>query len=90
MIENRYAEPAEVSFLISDLTPTDGGEPFRSDLRVDPPAVALSPGEERAVQLALTIDAARFSPGCVYEATVLVRGHEDLELAITAYADIED
>jgi hypothetical protein len=90
MLDNRHADATEVRFLISDLGDADGGVPFHSDLRVEPAIVPLEPGEERVVQLALTIDRARFEPGHVYEATIVVRGIEDLELAITAYADIEE
>jgi hypothetical protein len=88
VLDNRHAQSAEVRFLISDFGDADGGEPFRSDLRVEPATVPLEPGEERVVQLAVTIDPARFESGHVYEATIIVRGIEDLELAITAYADI--
>jgi hypothetical protein len=88
VLDNRHAQSAEVRFLISDFGDADGGELFRSDLRVEPATVPLEPGEERVVQLALTIDPTRFEPGHVYEATIIVRGIEDLELAITAYADI--
>jgi hypothetical protein len=90
MLDNRHADATEVRFLISDLGDADGGTPFHSDLRVEPAIVPLEPGEERVVQLALTIDRGHFEPGHVYEATIVVRGIEDLELAITAYADLEE
>jgi uncharacterized membrane protein len=75
-----------VSFLVSEFTSTGGGA-FRAELELDPPRLRLEPHEEQAVTLRLQLDPGRFAPGGQYEAQVLVRGTDDLELRILVEVD---
>jgi len=81
LIENKRAEPADVIFLLSDFT-SDGSEPFRAALELDPPRFALPPYGERSVTLRLLLDKAQFAPGQTYRGALLIRGLDDLQLQL--------
>lgn len=81
-IENKRGQPANVTFLISDLMADDGGSPFRAPLHIEPPRLHLKPYEEAPVTLTLPLEPELFTANAVYRGTVLVRGHDDLELLL--------
>jgi hypothetical protein len=84
VIENKQAAPADISFLVSEFT--DSANPqdvFRPSLQLEPARCTLRPGEERVVKLRLPLLPALFAAGRQYQATVVVRGYDDLTLALT-------
>jgi hypothetical protein len=87
VLENKQAEPAEISFLVSDFVGPAGTEPFRAALQFEPSRFSIAPGEERSVTLRLDLPADQFAPGQRYTATVLVRGYDDLELMLHIWVD---
>ncbi|HEX9371560.1 MAG TPA: hypothetical protein VF897_11160 [Roseiflexaceae bacterium] len=87
VLENKRAETAEISFLVSDFVDPAGAEPFRPPLQFDPPRFSMAPGAERTVTLRLRLLPDLFVPGQRYTAAVLVRGYDDLELALHVWAD---
>lgn len=86
-IENRQNKACEVSFAVSELTEVDGDAVFRAPLQLQPSRFTLRPGEEQVVTLTLPLLPELFVPGRQYEGTVLVRGHDNLLLALTV--DVE-
>ncbi len=83
VLENKRAEAAEISFLVSDFLGPTGTTPFRPTLQFDPPRFLLRPGEERTVTLRLPLTRDLFGAGQSYTATVMVRGYENLELSLS-------
>lgn len=77
----------EITFLISEFTGADGSPAFRPPLQLEPPRFTLRSGEERKVTLRLPLLPDLFLPGVRYNGVVVVRGYEDLVLALTAWAD---
>lgn len=86
VVENKHAETMEVSFLISEFA-SEAGAAFRPPLQLQPPRFTLRPGEERVVTLRIPLLPEMFVPGQRYEATVIVRGHDDLVLVLNTWAD---
>jgi len=84
-IANDQPHPEKISFIVSEFTDTAGQGPFRPPLRLEPPQLTLAPGEEKLVTARLPLLSGLFTPGRLYQAKVLVRGHE-LELLLTALA----
>jgi predicted flap endonuclease-1-like 5' DNA nuclease len=82
VIENKRAEAETVTFLVSEFTGEDSGEAFRPPLQIQPPRLALRPGEERVVSIHLPLLPELFKPDHVYHATILARGHIDVVLAL--------
>lgn len=87
VIENKRSEPADISFIISEFAGAPGTATFRSPLQIQPARFSIGPFEERVVTLQLPLHAQMFTPGQRYRATVIVRGYDDLELGLTAWAD---
>jgi hypothetical protein len=85
VIENVQQHPEKISFVMSEFTDTAGQAPFRPPLRLEPPQLTLAPGEEAVVMLHLPLLPELFEPGRLYQAKVVVSGH-DLVLALTALA----
>jgi hypothetical protein len=86
VIENKRASPANVVFLASDFTDGMGGT-FRAPLEWDPPRLTLGAYHEHSVTLSLELDPAFFTAGCQYQAEILVRGNDDLELRLVVDID---
>lgn len=86
VLENKRDESAEIGFSVSDFS-TAGVEAFAAPLTITPDHFTLAPREERVVSLSLPIDADRFTAGTLFHATVVVHGYDDLELAVSAWAD---
>lgn len=87
VIENKRAEATDISFLVSEFTDATGASVFRPPLQLQPARFTLRPGEERVVTLQLPLLEQFFTPGQRYAATVLVRGHDDLVLALDVQVD---
>jgi hypothetical protein len=87
VIENKRGEPAEISFIISEFSGGPETATFRPPLRIQPPHFSIGPLEERVVTLGLPMHEEFFTPGRRYQATVIVRGYDDLELGLTVWAD---
>src|SRR5262249_36709420 len=87
VLENKRCEPVEISFLVSDFVGPSGAAPFRPALEFEPPRFSMMPGEERTVTLRLKLLDELFVPGQRYTAAVLVRGYDDLELALHVWPD---
>ena len=81
-LENRHAETAEISFLVSDFAGPAGTAAFHAPIEFQPPRVTLGPGEARAVTLRLRLTPPLFAAGERYTATVVVRGYSGLELGV--------
>lgn len=92
VIENRQDRACEVSFAVSEFSEVGGASSFRAPLQLQPARFTLRPGEEQVVILTLPLLPELFAPGRRYEASVLVRGHDNLMLALTVdvqpHADI--
>ena len=84
VVENKLAEPADISFIISEFVNVRSQhERFRPPLQMEPPRFSLRPGEERVVTLRLPLLAQYFVPGQQYAGTVVGRGQQELILALT-------
>jgi hypothetical protein len=81
VLENKRANPANVVFLVSDFTDGTGGT-FRPQLEWDPPRLTLDAHQEQPVTVRLFLDPTFFTAGHRYQAEVIVRGTDDLELRI--------
>ena len=89
VVENKLAEMADISFLISEFVNVRSEhEHFRPPLQMEPPRFNLRPGEERVVTLRLPLLAQQFVPGQQYANTVVIRGQQELILALTVQADM--
>jgi hypothetical protein len=83
VIENRQDKACEVSFAVSEFSEVGGAASFRAPLQLQPARFTLRPGEEQVVILTLPLLPELFASGRQYEATVLVRGHDNLMLALS-------
>ncbi len=82
VIENKRNDEETVTFLVSEFTDEVGGEAFRPPLQIQPPRLALRPGEERIVSIRLPLLPELFKAQHTYHATILARGHVDVVLAL--------
>jgi hypothetical protein len=80
ILENRRAEPAQISFVVSPFTGPPGDPPFRVPVRLRPSRFQLAAGEERRVTVVVPLPGELFAPGKSYRASIVVRGYEDLVL----------
>lgn len=89
VVENKLAETADISFIISEFVNVRSQhERFRPPLQMEPPRFSLRPGEERVVTLRLPLLAQQFVPGQQYMGMVVVRGQQEMILALTIQADM--
>jgi hypothetical protein len=86
-LENKQAEAAEISFLVSDFVGPGESTGFRPDLKIEPARFVLPAGGAQTVTLSLPLTADRFTPGQPYRATVMARGYDGLELELIGLAD---
>jgi hypothetical protein len=86
VLENKRANPANVVFLVSDFTDGTGGT-FRPQLEWDPSPLTLDAHQEQQITVRLFLDPAFFTAGHRYEAEVVVRGTDDLELRLIVNVD---
>ncbi len=82
VIENKRSDEETVTFLVSEFTDESSGEAFRPPLQIQPPRLALRPGEERIVSIRLPLLPELFKAQHIYHATILARGHIDVVLAL--------
>lgn len=82
VIENKRNDEEIVTFLVSEFTDEVSGEAFRPPLQIQPPRLALRPGEERIVSIRLPLLPELFKAQHTYHATILARGHVDVVLAL--------
>ncbi len=82
ILENKRAEAAEISFLISEFEGDGDSPPFRPPLQISPPRFTLEAQEERKITLTLTLLETLFTVGQTYRATIVVKGHDDLHLLL--------
>ncbi len=87
VVENKRTEMVEISFLVSEFVDEEGAHTFRPPLQLQPARFALRPGEERVVTLRLPLLTPLFAPGRRYQATVVVRGYDDLELLLDVWIE---
>jgi hypothetical protein len=83
VIENRQNQPCEVSFAVSEFTEVASGYAFRAPLQLQPARFTLRPNDEQMVTLNLSLLPELFVTGQQYKGTVLVRGYDNLMLALT-------
>jgi hypothetical protein len=76
----------DVSFLVSEFS-SAAGAAFRPPLQLQPSRFTLRPGEERVVALRIPLLPEMFVPGQRYEATVIMRGHDDVAMILHTWAD---
>lgn len=82
VLENKLAEPADISFLVSDFRGPEGTAPFRPPLQIDPARARMEPGEEQRFVVRLTLTPDAFAPDQHYRARALVHGYDYLELLL--------
>lgn len=90
VVENTRQVAAEVTCEISEFAPRDGGRRFRPVIDVAPARFTLAPGEARDVEVRLPLDAALFSAGADYAATLRISGAGDRELIVQILARAEE
>jgi len=90
VIENKRAEAAQVSFLVSEFMGEGEAAPFRAPLQITPPRLTLNPREDIVVRLRLALLPELFSPGKRYTARVRVSGYEDMELVLHVLPEAPD
>lgn len=86
VLENKRTNPANVVFLVSDFSDGTGGT-FRPRLEWDPPRLTLDAHQEQPVTVSIFLDPAFFTAGHRYQAEVIVRGTDDLELRLIVDVD---
>ena len=86
VVENRRTTTVEMSFLISEFS-ANGAAPLRPPLQIEPPRLALEPGEEQIVTLKLPLLPELFEPKKVYTARIAVSGGEAMEVVLNVWAD---
>lgn len=82
LIENRKDQSTDVSFAVSDFVGGDGQVAFRPPMQITPSRFRLEPREEMRVRISLPLVPQLFEPAARYEATVVVRGYEEIELQL--------
>lgn len=85
-LRNKERAETEISFLVSDLTSSDGVS-IRPNITVVPDRFLLGPLEERAVVIEVALEPDLFPPGKQFRGAVAVRGYDNLELALTVWCD---
>lgn len=85
-LRNKERAETEISFLVSDLTSSDG-ESIRPSITVVPDRFLLGPLEERVVVIEVALEPDLFPPGKQFRGAVAVRGYDNLELALTVWCD---
>jgi len=86
VLENKRAHPANVVFLVSDFTDDTVGT-FRAQLEWHPSRLTLDAHQEHPVTVRLFLDPAFFTADHSYQAEVVVRGNDDLELQLVVDVD---
>jgi hypothetical protein len=87
VLENKRGGTAHISFEVSDFRGPAGVEPFQAGLQLQPDQFTLEPGQEQSVTIRVPLRAGLFEPGQRYEASVIVRGYDDLELALVVWVN---
>lgn len=87
VLENKRTEPSDISFIVSEFAGPPDGEAFRPPLQIEPPRFTLAPLSERTVSIRVPVLAELFRAGHAYTATIAVRGQDELELALTVWAE---
>lgn len=82
LIENRKDQPTDVSFAVSDFVDRDQRVSFRPPLQITPSRLRLEPRESQRVRVSLPLLPQVFEPQVHYEATIVVRGYEEIELRL--------
>jgi hypothetical protein len=85
-LRNKERAETEISFLVSDLTSSEG-EFIRPSITIIPDRFSLGPLEERVVVIEVEIEPDLFPPGKQFRGAVAVRGYDNLELALTVWSD---
>ena len=86
VLENKRGASADISFNISEFL-APGRPAFRPALRIEPERFTLEAGQEITVTLHLPMQPDHFSVGERCRASVQVNGYDNLELALTVWAD---
>ena len=87
VLENKGADPTDVSFLVSDFSAVGDAENFRGHLMFSPERLTLASREERLVTVRLPLKEDHFVSGHRYSATILVRGYDNLELQLNVVVE---
>jgi len=87
ILENKRAEEADISFMVSEFSDESGAHIFRPPLQIVPPRFRMGPFEEVEVRLRLLVLPELFESGKTYITTILVRGYDDLELLLTVQVE---
>ena len=82
IVENTRREPAEVVCHVSEFAPVGGGRAFRAPLEILPPRLVLGPGQQRELDMHLTLEPSSFEAGREYGATLWIRGHGEQDVQI--------
>jgi hypothetical protein len=86
VVENRRTKAVEMSFLVSEFSAT-GVAPFRPPVQVEPPRLALEPGEEQIVRLKLPLLPELFERGRRYTARISASGGEDMQVILNTWVE---
>lgn len=86
VVENRRTTTVEMSFLVSEFSAT-GAAPFRPPLQIEPPRLALEPGEEEIVTCKLPLLPDLFKLNKCYAARIAVSGGEPMQVILNAWAE---
>ena len=87
ILENKRAEEADISFMVSEFSDESGVHIFRPPLQIVPPRFRMGAFEEVEVRLKLLVLPELFESGKTYTTTILVRGYDDLELLLTVQVE---
>jgi hypothetical protein len=86
VVENTQAQAADVVCRASEFAARAFGRRFHAALEVLPSRFVLAAGEQREVNLRLTLDASLFAPGADYVATLQISGANERELIVQLLA----
>jgi hypothetical protein len=82
VIENKHDQSSRISFLVSEFTESGSERTFRLPVQFTPSGFVLRSGEERVVRMSCPMNPALLEAGRTYNASVIVRGIQDLEIQL--------
>jgi hypothetical protein len=85
-LENRRDEPADVSFVVSSWTASDG-RVVDVPVVLSPPELQIAPRASADVTIAVRLLPDVFAPDQLYTTSVVVKGYDGLELLLTVWAE---
>lgn len=89
VIENKHAQSSRISFLVSEFSEAGSERTFRLPVQFTPSGFVLRSGEERVVRMSCPMNAELLEGGKTYNASVIVRGVQDLEIQLELEVEME-